>query len=608
MSRSSPPEMSPPVLSPTEAARAQSSQEVPASSSSPKRHSEHLGTTLRREILKLPAIDYAEVLAMVDRARLTRQGIAGGRAGYHPPKQPQRKQPQKEPTKRGREDCDVCLKCLGDSGHVGHMKSRLHCMAQRVWDWEDVPTTPDSVYCVFCEVRPKNAKYFSDHCSSSAEHKFLVDVRARSEKRKRERDAPPRATGPEPRGIPNRGNSCFANSFLQCLASSPSVHFNAPDRLSELHALSIELGAVHVPVVVPAPGCDAPGVSRGGIEDDDDFAGLFVNVDVLPGPTPTPPVLPGVPDDVILGARDATLKESVLCSVLLELNIPKSGVGDFVAPDDLLECVPTFREFDGQRYEQHDVLEFTQHVLSSNFTDTAVGASCCASYKDVLVCEGCETDFATLFSSPLTILNFRESHIGGPPVALEELWMDSLQPERMDGLHKYECTHCTPTKGMQVASKTRTMLGFPENLLVGIQRAALNGIKRFRTPVTLPSVFTPPGAQEPYYLRSVVSHVGPTSQSGHYIAQRFFHGQWFVCNDDVSHANQHLSGDISSHYSKQSLPLILCLSRHSKNVLPHIARDPPRHLGPSSKSVGPDLDAFPVAGHHQQAAIVAIRR
>ena len=424
------------------------------------------------------------------------------------------------PKKRAERDeiCTTCQKNCGD-GYCVHLKSKKHQMAQRVWDWEEVPKVADPFYCVLCDLKTAGKRYFDAHVRDSPDHKFLVDVRTRSTNGKRVRDmSPPRdvpttavpttamplhqlshpTTVPDvhvssaPRGIPNRDNSCFVSALLQCLASSPNAHELAQKRVPELRMM---------------------------LED----------VDYLP-------------EDMREEEKEIILKQLAICSLLEELNVPKSHSAGVVSPDDVLRHVPTYRRIVGTEYEQHDLIEFAQHILASFPGNTDISVSFRTTWKDQTECHQCHDvspwveDHATV-----PILNFRDDHVAGGIVELCDLWSDQLKPTLMDGVNKVMCINC-PT--LQIGSKTRRIVGFPKNLLIGIQRAGLNGHKKFVNPVRLPSTFTPLGSQDVYHLRCVAHHRGRTSRSGHYVAQRLYDRGWFECNDHNTTPNVAVSGDV----------------------------------------------------------------
>ena len=78
------------------------------------------------------------------------------------------------------EICTTCLKNCGRDGFCAHLKSKKHQMAQRVWDWEEVPQSADPSYCVLCDLKTSGKMYFDTHVRDNPDHKFLVDVRTRS--------------------------------------------------------------------------------------------------------------------------------------------------------------------------------------------------------------------------------------------------------------------------------------------------------------------------------------------------------------------------------------------------------------------------------------------
>ena len=278
-------------------------------------------------------------------------------------------------------------------------------MAQRVWDWQEVPQVTEPFYCVFCDFRTSRKHYFDAHVCSP-DHKFLVDVRARSTNAKRVRDvSPPTAvpttgmpphplghppTVPDvhvafaPRGIPNRDNSCFVSALLQCLASSPTAHELAQKRVAE-------------------------------------FEMMLADLDNLPS-------------DIREGEQEIILKQLAVCSLLEELNVPKGHREEVVSPDALLLHVPRYRKIIGTRYEQHDVLEFAQHILESFHGNTEMSASFRTTWEDSTKCHRCNKDSDWVPAHALvTILNFRVDDVAGGIVELCDLWSDQLKPTPMDG-------------------------------------------------------------------------------------------------------------------------------------------------------------------------------
>ena len=257
--------------------------------------------------------------------------------------------------------------------------------------------------------------------------------------------------------------------------------------------------------------------------------------------------LDSLPSEMRQETQEIFLKQSALCSLLLELNVPQGHIGDVVLPDELLLQVPMYRRIVNGAYEQHDVLEFAQHILETFAVDSPgfdsdIGASFRTTWEDAMHCNNCKERSPWIVDhSTVTVLNFREDHVAGGIVALGELWSDQLTPTCMDGRNQVECRNC---HGLQTASKMRRIIKFPQNLLIGIQRAGLNGQKRFLNPVSLPMAFTPLGSTEVYHLRCVAHHTGRTSRSGHYVAQRLFDGGWWDCNDAVTSLNVASLGDV----------------------------------------------------------------
>ena len=90
--------------------------------------------------------------------------------------------------------------------------------------------------------------------------------------------------------------------------------------------------------------------------------------------------------------------------------------------------------------------------------------------------------------------------------------------------------NCGCSGGTQWHNKNSQVTASSNVLVLSLRRfIALN--KKDETNVQVPTEWTPPGSTRRYHLRSALIHIGPSTNSGHYVSVIHEQGQWYKVDD-----------------------------------------------------------------------------
>jgi len=118
--------------------------------------------------------------------------------------------------------CDFCNVEVPAVKLKNHNTSWFHQRAVKIFEWNGIPCVSDN-HCAFCDKGFSSPSKLSQHLITDKNHTLLVDVFQRSIQNQQHARAPsppvraPPTLSSDPKGVRNKGNTCFAAVAWQAL-------------------------------------------------------------------------------------------------------------------------------------------------------------------------------------------------------------------------------------------------------------------------------------------------------------------------------------------------------------------------------------------------------